>query len=126
MKKYTPQDIEKKWQDRWEKEGTYKVNLDAAKKPFYNLMMFPYPSAEGLHVGNVYAFTGADIYGRFTRMKGFDVFEPIGLDGFGIHSENYALKVNKNPRKLAKISEENFYRQLHLIGGTCLQKEISC
>src|SRR5258708_77414 len=118
MKKYTPQDIEKKWQDRWEKEGTYKVNLDAAKKPFYNLMMFPYPSAEGLHVGNVYAFTGADIYGRFTRMKGFDVFEPIGLDGFGIHSENYALKVNKNPRKLAKISEENFYRQLHLIGNT--------
>src|SRR5258708_33367659 len=81
-------------------------------------MMFPYPSAEGLHVGNVYAFPGADIYGRFTRMKGFDVFEPIGLDGFGIHSENYALKVNKNPRKLAKISEENFYRQLHLIGNT--------
>src|SRR5258708_15222613 len=51
-------------------------------------------------------------------MKGFDVFEPIGLDGFGIHSENYALKVNKNPRKLAKISEENFYRQLHLISNT--------
>src|SRR5258708_17166718 len=118
MKKYEPLKIEKKWQDRWEKEGTYKVNLDIAKKPFYNLMMFPYPSAEGLHVGNVYAFTGADIYGRFTRMKGFDVFEPIGLDGFGIHSENYALKVNKNPRKLAKISEENFYRQLHLIGNT--------
>src|SRR5258708_6149357 len=51
-------------------------------------------------------------------MKGFDVFEPIGLDGFGIHSENYALKVNKNPRKLAKISEENFYRHIHLIGNT--------
>ena len=56
-------------------------------------MMFPYPSAEGLHVGNIFAFTGADIYGRFQRLQGYDVFEPIGFDAFGIHSENYALKV---------------------------------
>jgi len=117
MKKYNPSEIETKWQKIWNQKGTYKVNLDKAKKPFYNLMMFPYPSAEGLHVGNMYAFAGSDIYGRFMRMKGFDVFEPIGLDGFGIHSENYALKVNKHPRKLAKVSEENFYRQLHMIGN---------
>lgn len=78
--------------------------------------MFPYPSAEGLHVGNMYAFTGTDIYGRFKRMQGFDVFEPIGLDGFGIHSENYAFKVGKHPIEQAKRSQENFYRQLHLIG----------
>jgi len=97
--------------------GVYQPDLKKAKRPFYNLMMFPYPSAEGLHVGNVYAFTGADIYGRFKRMQGYDVFEPIGLDGFGIHSENYALKVGRHPVEQAKISEKNFYRQLHAIGN---------
>ena len=79
--------------------------------------MFPYPSAEGLHVGNMYAFTGADIYGRYKRMQGNDVFEPIGLDGFGIHSENYALRVGRHPREQAEISEKNFYRQLRATGN---------
>ena len=91
--------------------------MEKAKKPFYNLMMFPYPSAEGMHVGNMYAFTGADAYGRYMRMKGFDVFEPIGLDGFGIHSENYAIKVGRHPKEHAKISEKNFYKQLSSIGN---------
>ena len=80
-------------------------------------MMFPYPSAEGLHVGNMYAFTGADVYGRLQRMLGNDVFEPIGLDGFGIHSENYAMKVGRTPQEHAKISQKNFYRQMHSIGN---------
>ena len=91
--------------------------MDGAKKPFYNLMMFPYPSAEGLHVGNMYAFTGADIYGRKKRMEGYDVFEPIGLDGFGIHSENYALKIGAHPMDQAKVSEKHFYEQLTAIGN---------
>ena len=80
-------------------------------------MMFPYPSAEGLHVGNMYAFTGSDIYGRYMRMQGYDVFEPIGLDGFGIHSENYALKIGRHPKEHAAISEKHFYDQLTKIGG---------
>lgn len=92
--------------------------MAAPKNPFYNLMMFPYPSAEGLHVGNMYAFSGADIHGRFQRMRGYDVFEPIGLDGFGIHSENYALKIGKHPAEQATISEANFYRQLSMIGNS--------
>ena len=116
--KYDPQAIEKKWQKVWEKEGIYSPDLDKAKRPFYNLMMFPYPSAEGMHVGNMYAFTGADVYGRFKRMQGHDVFEPIGLDGFGIHSENYAIKVGNHPVEQAKISEKNFYRQLKSIGNS--------
>lgn len=116
-KNYHPQDIEPKWQERWWKEGIYEVDLNKAKKSFFNLMMFPYPSAEGLHVGNMYAFTGADIYGRFQRMQGKDVFEPIGLDGFGIHSENYALKIGEHPKKVAARTEKNFYRQLHQIGN---------
>ncbi|MEX2053988.1 MAG: class I tRNA ligase family protein [Candidatus Colwellbacteria bacterium] len=109
--------IEKKWSKRWLDSGVYEPDLKKAKKPFYNLMMFPYPSAEGLHVGNVYAFIGSDIYGRFKRMEGYDVFEPIGLDGFGIHSENYAIKVGVHPAQQAKVSKERFYNQLKTIGN---------
>lgn len=95
----------------------YEPDVRRAKRPFYNLMMFPYPSAEGLHIGAVRTFTGVDIYGRMKRMQGYQVFEPIGLDGFGIHSENYALKIGKHPREHAKDSEKNFYRQLAVIGN---------
>jgi leucyl-tRNA synthetase len=109
--------IEKKWAKKWFDTNIYEPDLNKAKKPFYNLMMFPYLSAEGLHVGNMYAFTGSDIYGRFQRMHGKDVFEPIGLDGFGIHSENYALKIGTHPMDQAMISEKNFYNQLRMIGN---------
>ena len=84
--RYSPKIIEAKWQKNWLTSKLYEPDLKHAKKPFYNLMMFPYPSAEGLHVGNMYAFVGSDIYGRFKRQQGYQVFEPIGLDGFGIHS----------------------------------------
>ena len=114
---YNPKQIEVKWSEKWDEMSLYEVDIKEAKKPFYNLMMFPYPSAEGLHVGNMYAFTGADIYGRYQRMMGFDVFEPIGLDGFGIHSENYAIKIGKHPAEQAKVSEVNFYRQLKMLGN---------
>ncbi len=117
MKKYIPNEIEGKWQQKWKKDKTFSPNLDTAKKPYYSLMMFPYPSAEGLHVGNMYAFTGGDVFSRFMRMQGYDVFEPMGLDGFGIHSENYAIKVNKHPMDLSKVSEERFYKQLESIGN---------
>ncbi len=114
---YNPKVIEPYWQSIWEQSRLYELSPNTAKRPFYNLMMFPYPSAEGLHVGNVYAFCGSDIFGRFMRMRGFDVFEPIGLDGFGIHSENYALKIGEHPMEVAKRTEVNFYRQLHEIGN---------
>jgi leucyl-tRNA synthetase len=118
MKKYIPSDIEPKWQAKWAEDKLFNPDLDESKKPYYSLMMFPYPSAEGLHVGNMYAFTGSDIHSRFKRMQGYDVFEPIGLDGFGIHSENFALKVDKHPLELSKITEKRFYEQLHLIGNS--------
>lgn len=117
MKKYNFSQIEKKWQKIWKTRKVYEPNLVSARKPFYNLMMFPYPSAEGLHVGNMYAFTGSDIYGRFKRMQGYDVFEPMGLDGFGIHSENYAIKIGTHPMRQAKISEKRFYKQLEIVGN---------
>ncbi len=114
---YPFEKIEKKWAKKWLDTKIYEPDLDKAKKPYYNLMMFPYPSAEGLHIGAVRTFSGVDVYGRFMRMQGHDVFEPIGLDGFGIHSENYALKVGKHPLKHAEDSEKNFYRQLGSIGN---------
>src|ERR671924_1178549 len=114
---YEPQLIEAKWQERWAREHTNEPDLNHPRRPFYNLMMFPYPSAEGLHVGNMFAFTGADIYGRFKRLQGYDVFEPMGFDAFGIHSENYALSIGINPGKLIPQNVENFRRQLRRIGG---------
>jgi leucyl-tRNA synthetase len=113
---YNPQKIEQKWQKHWQKEKTFQVDLKRAKKPYYNLMMFPYPSAEGLHVGNVYAFTGSDIHGRFQRMQGHDVFEPMGFDAFGIHSENFAIKKKVHPKILVQKNVDNFRKQLKKLG----------
>src|SRR5690242_15333867 len=114
---YDPAVVEARWQERWARERTNEPDLEQPRRPFYNLMMFPYPSAEGLHAGNMFAFTGSDIYGRFKRMNGLNVFEPIGLDGFGIHSENYALKIGKSPHEHAEISEKHYYEQLHQVGA---------
>ena len=115
--RYDPGQLEPKWQARWAEQGTNEPDLDGAQRPFYNLMMFPYPSAEGLHVGNLFAFTGADVFGRFKRLQGFDVFEPIGFDAFGIHSENYAIKVGLHPSDLIPRNIANFRRQLTRMGG---------
>src|SRR5437773_2644660 len=114
---YDPQAVEARWQVRWAADHVNEPDLDRPHRPFYNLMMFPYPSAEGLHVGNMFAFTGADIYGRFKRLQGFDVFEPIGFDAFGIHSENYALQVGTNPATLIPQNIATFRRQLRQFGA---------
>src|SRR5712691_2899064 len=114
---YDPAALEAKWQAHWAERHTNEPDLDRAARPFYNLMMFPYPSAEGLHVGNMFAFTGADIYGRFKRLQGYDVFEPMGFDAFGIHSENYALTIGTNPAKLIPQNIATFRRQLRRFGG---------
>lgn len=115
--KYDHVKIEKKWQKKWHKDKLYQPDMDKVKRPYFNLMMFPYPSAEGLHVGNMYAFTGSDIWGRFHRMQGLDVFEPMGLDGFGIHSENYAIKIGEHIRDVSKRTEKHFYEQLMMTGN---------
>src|SRR5438552_1065153 len=114
---YDPQAVEARWQVRWAADHVNEPDLDRPHRPFYNLMMFPYPSAEGLHVGNMFAFTGADIYGRFRRLQGHAVFEPIGFDAFGIHSENYALQVGTHPAKLIPKNIETFRHQLRRFGG---------
>jgi len=109
---YDPGAVEAKWRARWAERGTNVANIRGAERPYYALMMFPYPSAEGLHVGNMFAFTGNDIFARYQRMQGLDVFEPLGYDAFGIHSENYALKVGVHPAEMIPRNIANFRRQL--------------
>lgn len=113
---YDPAAVEEKWQARWRARGINETDLISGQNNFYALMMFPYPSAEGLHVGNLFAFTGNDIYARFQRMSGHTVFEPMGFDAFGIHSENYALKMGVHPSELIPQNITNFRRQLERAG----------
>jgi leucyl-tRNA synthetase len=113
---YLPATVEPKWQSRWSERGTNQVDLDRPERPFYALMMFPYPSAEGLHIGNLFAFTGSDISARYHRLVGHTVFQPLGYDAFGIHSENYALKVGAHPMELTPRNVANFQRQLERAG----------
>lgn len=116
-KKYDHRLVENRWTKHWEGEGTLFVkNFATAKNKFYNLWMFPYPSAEGLHAGHAFASTGSDVYGRFMRMSGRDVFQPIGYDSFGIHSENFAIKSGKDPHDLISKTTKNYARQLKSLG----------
>ncbi|MBD3335196.1 MAG: leucine--tRNA ligase [Candidatus Eisenbacteria bacterium] len=113
---YDPEAIESKWRTRWAEQRLNTPPVEKAERPFYNLVMFPYPSGEGLHVGNCFAFTGGDIYGRYQRMRGYDVFEPMGFDAFGIHSENYAIKTQTHPMQVIPANIQNFRRQLKRMG----------
>lgn len=113
---YDHKAIEKKWQGEWLKKGVYTPHITSSNNPFYNLWMFPYPSAEGLHAGHAFASTGSDIYGRFMRMQGKDVFQPIGYDSFGIHSENFALKIGKHPQEMLDATTKHYEEQLKSLG----------
>ncbi len=114
--KYNHSIIASKWQAKWNKEHLYVADIKDGIKPFYNLWMFPYPSAEGLHAGHAFASTGSDIYGRYMRMQGHEVFQPIGYDSFGIHSENYAIKINQNPHEVVKRTTKHYEEQMRALG----------
>src|SRR3989339_1726735 len=114
--KYNHQKIEKKWAERWVKDKVFSPDLKKSENPYYALFMFPYPSAEGLHIGNFYAFTCVDVMAKYKKLQGMDVFEPLGFDAFGIHSENYALKVGVHPADLIPRNIENFRTQLRRAG----------
>ncbi len=115
---YDPARVESKWRRIWDQRGEYRTSLDDPERPFYNLMMFPYPSAEGLHVGHILPYAGGDIYGRWRRLHGDAVFQPMGFDAFGIHSENYAMKVGEHPAVVMRRAVHNFREnQLKRIGS---------
>jgi len=118
MSKYDFRKIEKKWQRVWSR-NKYKVwaaEDRSSKKKFYDLVMFPYPSGEGLHVGHVEGYTAADIVARFRRMNGENVLHPMGWDAFGLPAENYAIKTKTHPSKVVAKNVANFKKQLQSLG----------
>ena len=98
MANYDFKTIEKKWQDRWEKEGTFRAIDDFSLPKFYGLIEFPYPSGAGMHVGHIKAYSGMEVICRKRRMQGYNVLFPIGFDAFGLPAENYAIKTGTHPR----------------------------
>ena len=116
MPKYEPNDIEKKWQARWEADKAFAASEDPSRKKAYILDMFPYPSSNGLHVGHPIGYIATDIVSRKRRMDGFDVLHPMGWDAFGLPAENYAIKIGGHPHDITQKSVDNYIRQLRLIG----------
>lgn len=113
---YNFKKIEEKWQIIWEKESLYEVKEDNSKKKFYILDMFPYPSAEGLHVGHPEGYTASDIIARKRMMEGLNVLHPMGWDAFGLPTENYALKMKIHPKIATANNINNFKRQIKRFG----------
>src|SRR3989344_9247764 len=114
--KYNPQKIEKKWQKYWEANDFYRADDKSKKTKFYQLETFPYPSAAGLHVGHPKGYIAEDIYARYMRMKDYEVLYTMGWDSFGLPTENYAIKLGKNPKEVARENIKNFKRQIKMFG----------
>ena len=116
MSAYNFKEVEKKWQNKWEKEGTFNAKDDYTMKKWYGLIEFPYPSGQGLHVGHPRSYTALDIIARKRRLEGYNVLYPIGFDAFGLPAENYAIKTNIHPRVVTAQNIEHFKEQLKSIG----------
>ncbi|MCR9064841.1 MAG: leucine--tRNA ligase [Cytophagales bacterium] len=116
MANYDPQSIEKKWQQYWEDNQTYKVEVDTSKPKFYVLDMFPYPSGAGLHVGHPLGYIASDIYARYKKLKGFNVLHPMGFDSFGLPAEQYAIQTGQHPAITTEKNIETYIGQLKNIG----------
>ncbi len=113
--KYNPQEIEKKWQQKWEADHLYEVSENDPRPKWYTVPMFPYTSGD-LHVGHWFALAPADVHARFMRMKGYNVLHPIGFDSFGLPAENAAIKRGIHPRIWTMQNIENMRRQLKSMG----------
>ncbi|BAL80702.1 leucine--tRNA ligase [Caldisericum exile] len=115
-KEYNPKEFEEKWYKYWEESKLFKAEDFSEKPKFYILVMFPYPSGSGLHVGHCRNYIPADTYARYKRMQGFNVLHPIGYDAFGLPAENYAIEHGIHPRESTYRNIENFRRQLKMLG----------
>lgn len=113
---YDFREIERKWQEIWEKNNAYKVSNDSSKPKCYVLDMFPYPSGAGLHVGHPLGYIASDIYARYKRSKGFNVLHPMGYDSFGLPAEQYALETGQHPAVTTENNIATFRSQLDKIG----------
>jgi len=116
VSKYNPQEIEKKWQARWEADHIYEAHETSERPKWYALTMFPYTSGD-LHIGHWYAMAPSDVHARFKRMRGYNVLHPIGFDAFGLPAENAAIKHGIHPHTWTMRNVENMRRQLKTIGA---------
>ncbi len=116
VEKYNFSEIEKKWQEKWEKDGCFHAVNGSDKPKYYALIEFPYPSGQGLHVGHPRGYTALDIIARKRRMEGYNVLYPIGWDAFGLPTENYAIKNKIHPKIVTKNNVEHFKQQLQMLG----------
>jgi leucyl-tRNA synthetase len=116
QKTYDFTSIEKKWQEYWEREKTFRAEDDSEKPKFYALDMFPYPSGAGLHIGHPEGYVASDILARYKKACGFNVLHPMGWDAFGLPAEQYAIKTGTHPSVTTKANIENFRRQIKSIG----------
>ena len=116
MLNYNHKEIEKKWQNNWEENKTFKTNDNLGQKKFYALDMFPYPSGAGLHVGHPEGYTATDIISRYKRMQGYNVLHPMGWDAFGLPAEQYALDTGNDPREFTQKNIQTFKRQIQELG----------
>ncbi|TAL51019.1 leucine--tRNA ligase [Patescibacteria group bacterium] len=113
---YNHQEIEKKWQDRWETSGIFHAKDGSEKQKFYCLIEFPYPSGAGLHIGHPRSYTALDVVSRKRRHQGYNVLYPIGWDAFGLPTENYAIKTGRKPQDITRENTDTFRRQLKSLG----------
>ena len=113
---YNFNEIEKKWQQKWVEEKTYKVAENKDKKKFYVLNMFPYPSGAGLHVGHPLGYIASDIYARYKRLNGFNVLNPMGYDAYGLPAEQYAIQTGQHPAVTTETNINRYREQLDKIG----------
>jgi leucyl-tRNA synthetase len=114
--KYNPKEIEHKWQTHWEAEQLYHASDDSPKPKFYHLVMLPYPSGD-LHMGHWYNYSPFDAYGRFKRMQGYNVMQPMGFDAFGLPAENAAIKRGVQARTWTLANIDKMRRQLRMMGA---------
>jgi leucyl-tRNA synthetase len=114
--RYTPSDIEPKWQQYWLENETFKAEDVSEKPKLYVLDMFPYPSGAGLHVGHPEGYTATDIWCRYKRMKGYNVLHPMGWDAFGLPAEQYAVETGTHPAATTEKNVDNFRRQIRSLG----------
>ena len=114
--RYNPQTIEGKWSRVWAERDIYRTDAASAKPKFYCLVMFPYPSGDGLSVGHLRNYIPADVVARYMRMRGFEVLHPMGWDAFGLPAEQDAIDKGLHPADTTKRYAANYRRQLTLVG----------
>jgi leucyl-tRNA synthetase len=126
MQRYSPKDIEPKWQKIWDESGTYTADLNSDKPKYIAMSMFNYPSGAGIHIGHAMNYTISDVKARFKRQQGFESYHPVGWDAFGLPAENYAIKAKVSPQESMATIIPDYHKQYKAMGwSNDWEKEIA-